>query len=163
MEDVIFVLSGGLTAVMYTDTFQTLVMVVGSAVVMVTSKFNFTSSVSLLLDNLSWLLDLPLLWLRVSFFSVSLLLDNLFILQHFCNKVSRKDHQLVMWTKVKPAYPMNNYENSLLSVLFSGYSRFPFTKLNFHHIYQKRTEKNNCYLENLDSEWCKRKELRKLE
>ena len=32
------ILLGGLTAVMYTDTFQTIVMVIGSAVVMITSK-----------------------------------------------------------------------------------------------------------------------------
>ena len=32
---------GGLTAVMYTDTFQTAVMVVGSAVVMITSKEHY--------------------------------------------------------------------------------------------------------------------------
>ena len=34
-------LQGGLTAVMYTDTFQTVVMVIGSAVVMVTGMTHF--------------------------------------------------------------------------------------------------------------------------
>ena len=37
-SNLIALITGGLKAVMYTDTFQTVVMVIGSAVVMVASK-----------------------------------------------------------------------------------------------------------------------------